>query len=448
MRAGRKFPKILPSLYQKMKVNNMIKINKLEIENVKRVKAVSLEPTQNGLTVIGGRNGQGKTSILDSIAWALGGNKYKPSQPQREGSVLPPNLQISLSNGLEIKRDGKNSDLKVIDPSGQKAGQKLLDSFVEEFALNLPKFMESSNADKARTLLQIIGVGDKLAEFEKKEQELYNERLVIGRVADQKKKFAAEMTYFQEAPKELISVSELIQQQQAILGKNAENERLRGQRDNMKQRQVQLDSEIARLIEEKAKVDQQLEIAEKDALDLQDESTEQLEYSISNTEEINRKVRANLDKDKAETDAQVEKEKYDNLSAQIDRIRLDKNQLLEDADLPLAGLSVAEGELLYKGQRWDNMSGAEQLKVSTAIVRKLNPECGFILIDKLEQMDLDTLQEFSQWLEQEQLQAIATRVSTGDECSIIISDGYGEETEHSAVIETPPVQPEQTKYQF
>lgn len=426
----------------------MIKINKLEIENVKRVKAVSLEPTQNGLTVIGGRNGQGKTSILDSIAWALGGNKYKPSQPHREGSVLPPNLHISLSNGLEIKRDGKNSDLKVIDPSGQKAGQKLLDSFVEEFALNLPKFMESSNADKARTLLQIIGVGDKLAEFEKKEQELYNERLVIGRVADQKKKFAAEMTYFQEAPKELISVSELIQEQQAILAKNAENERLRGQRDSLKQRQVQLDSEIARLIEEKAKVDQQLEIAEKDALDLHDESTEQLEYSISNTEEINRKVRANLDKDKAEQDAQIEKEKYDNLSAQIDRIRLDKNQLLEDADLPLPGLSVAEGELLYKGQRWDNMSGAEQLKVSTAIVRKLNPECGFILIDKLEQMDLDTLKEFGQWLEQEQLQAIATRVSTGDECSIIISDGYGEETGQAAVIETQPVQPEQTKYQF
>lgn len=431
-----------------MKVNNMIKINKLEIENVKRVKAVSFEPTQNGLTVIGGRNGQGKTSILDSIAWALGGNKYKPSQPHREGSVLPPNLQISLSNGLEIKRDGKNSDLKVIDPSGQKAGQKLLDSFVEEFALNLPKFMESSNADKARTLLQIIGVGDKLADFEKKEQELYNERLFIGRVADQKKKFAAEMTYFQEAPKELISVSELIQEQQAILAKNAENERLRGQRDNLKQRQAHLDSEITRLIEEKAKVNQQLEIAEKDALDLHDESTEQLEYSISNTEEINRKVRANLDKDKAEQDAQVEKEKYDNLSAQIDRIRLDKNQLLEDADLPLPGLSVAEGELLYKGQRWDNMSGAEQLKVSTAIVRKLNPECGFILIDKLEQMDLDTLKEFGQWLEQEQLQAIATRVSTGDECSIIISDGYGEETEQATVIETQPVQPEQTKYQF
>ena len=69
------------------------------------------------------------------------------------------------------------------------------------------------------------------------------------------------------------------------------------------------------------------------------------------------------------------------------------------------------------------MSGSERLIVSTAIVRRLNPECGFVLLDKLEQMDMQTLAEFGQWLEAEGLQAIATRVSTGDECSIIIEDG-------------------------
>ncbi len=40
------------------------------------------------------------------------------------------------------------------------------------------------------------------------------------------------------------------------------------------------------------------------------------------------------------------------------------------------------------------MSGSDQLRVATAIVRKLNPECGFVLLDKLEQMDMTTLQEF------------------------------------------------------
>ena len=77
------------------------------------------------------------------------------------------------------------------------------------------------------------------------------------------------------------------------------------------------------------------------------------------------------------------------------------------------------------------MSGSDRLKVAPAIVRKLNPNCGFVLLDKLEQMDLDTLQEFGQWLEKEGLQAIATRVSTGDECSIIIEDGYVVGQEHA-----------------
>src|SRR5699024_10347329 len=92
--------------------------------------------------------------------------------------------------------------------------------------------------------------------------------------------------------------------------------------------------------------------------------------------------------------------------------------------LPLAGLSVEDGDLIYNGQKWDNMSSSDQLKVSAAIVRKLKPDCGFILMDKLEQMDIETLNEFAKWLEQEQLQAIATRVSTGEECEIIIEDGY------------------------
>ncbi len=121
-----------------------IKINKLEIENVKRVKAVKLKPSDTGLTIIGGNNNQGKTSVLDAITWALGGNRYKPSNATREGSVIPPNLKITMSNGLVVERKGKNSDLKVIDPRGEKAGQQLLDSFVEELALNLPKFMNQT----------------------------------------------------------------------------------------------------------------------------------------------------------------------------------------------------------------------------------------------------------------------------------------------------------------
>jgi len=422
----------------------MIKINKLEIENVKRVKAVKIEPTASGLTIVGGNNKQGKTSILDAIAWGLGGNKYRPSQANREGSVTPPHLHIVLSNGLVVERKGKNSDLKVIDPNGQKGGQQLLDSFVEELAINLPKFMNATSKEKANILLQIIGVGSQLHELEQKEQEVYNRRHAIGQIADQKSKFAKEQPYFPDAPKEPISASELIQQQQLILARNGENQL---KRQRVAQIQSAFNSQalevdrLRKLLQDAelkySHLHADLEIAQKDALDLHDESTEALEANIRQIDEINRKVRANLDKDKAESDAGEYRIEYDKLTAEINTIRQQKSELLTNASLPLEGLSVEEGELTYEGQRWDNMSGSDQLKVSTAIVRKLKPDCGFILLDKLEQMDMKSLNEFGAWLEQEGLQAIATRVSTGEECSIIIEDGYvaGQE---DIVIQKPP----------
>lgn len=421
----------------------MVTINKLEIENVKRVKAVKLEPSATGLTIVGGNNNQGKTSVLDAIAWALGGNKFKPSQAKREGSTIPPSLKITLSNGLIVERSGKNSTLKVIDPSGNKAGQNLLDSFVEELAINLPKFMEQTSKEKAKTLLQIIGVGPQLAELEMQEKAKYDERHAIGVIADQKEKFAKEQPYYPDAPKELVSIAELIQQQQAILAKNGENARKRQNLDviendyNFTLANVQrLEKELEEARAKEQALAQDLDIARKDVSVLVDESTQEIEESITNIEQINLKVRANFDKDKAEEDAKGYREQYKELDNVIADIRKQKTDLLTNADLPLPGLSVDDDELLYLGQRWDNMSGSQKLQVATAIVRKLKPECGFVLIDKLEQMDQLTLQEFGAWLEQEGLQAIATRVSTGDECSILIEDGYSVKPETKQIPET------------
>lgn len=421
------------------------KINRLEIENVKRVKAAVIEPNQNGLTIIGGNNNQGKTSVLDAIAWALGGNKYKPSKPEREGSVTPPSLHITMNNGLIVERKGKNSSLKVIDPEGQKGGQQLLNSFVEELAIDLPKFMESTAKKKADILLQIIGVGEKLSELDNQEATLYNDRHMVGQIADQKLKYAKEQPHYPEAPKEMVSVTELIEQQQAILAKNGENQHKRENLTLIKNQYDQEETELIRLRQQLAEYEsrhrqtaQNLEIAQKSALDLRDESTEELQKNIADIDEINRKVRANLDKEKAEMDAAEYKEKYEELTDKINSIREQRTALLNQAPLPLPGLSVQEGELIYKGQKWDNMSGSDQLKVSTAIVRKLKPECGFVLLDKLEQMDMITLQEFGAWLEQEGLQAIATRVSVGDECEIIIEDGYAVKNETLNKRTTPP----------
>lgn len=412
----------------------MVTINSLEFENVKRIKAVKLEPSPTGLTVIGGRNNQGKTSVIDALAWAVGGDKYKPSQAQREGSVIPPSLHVELSNGIIVERKGKNSSLKVIDPSGKRGGQQLLNSFIETFALDLPKFMNSTAKEKADILLKIIGVGDKLHSLEQKETELYCRRHAIGQIADQKAKFAKEMTVYPDVPDEIVSASELIRQQQEILARNGENQRKRQLKEQydreLEEARQALDEAKRRFSQAQANA----QAAAKSAENLIDESTAELEKNISDIETLNAKIRANLDREKAEEEAKGYSNQYAALTEEIEAVRKEKYDLLNNSDLPLTGLSVADGELTYNGQKWDNMSGSEQLRVSAAIVRRLNPECGFVLLDKLEQMDSDTLKEFGKWLESEGLQAIATRVSNGDECSVIIEDGYVVESTEPSIV--------------
>lgn len=417
-----------------------IKINSLELENVKRIKAVQLEPSATGLTVIGGKNNQGKTSVLDAITWALGGNKFRPSDPQRDGSLVPPHLKVTLSNGIVVERRGKNSDLKVTDPAGNLAGQALLDSFISAFALDLPKFLNANDKEKADALLRILGIGDQLFLLDKEEAALYNERTVIGRTADAKKKYADGLTSYPEAPEAPLSAVDLIRQQQDILLRNAENRKKRSQLEEFRQKRTrdiervkELQHKLFEAQEELKATAMAISDAEHEVAVLEDLPTDELQENIQNIEEINRKVAENQRKLLAEDEAKTYRDQYDDLSRKIEDVRQKKMDLLNGAPLPLPGLSVIDGALAYNGHRWDSMSGSEQLRVATAIVRRMNPECGFVLLDKLEQMDADTMRDFGDWLEAEGLQAIATRVSTGDECSVIITDGYAEQPREEPV---------------
>lgn len=407
-----------------------VKIAALEAENVKRIKAVALTPSPTGLTIVGGNNNQGKTSVLDALAWALGGEKFRPTAAVRDGALAPPHLKVILSNGVVVERKGKNSSLTVTDPTGQRSGQQLLNAFVEPLALDLPRFMQASDKDKADTLLNIIGVEDALTGLDREIKALYDRRTVIGQIGAQKRHAAEELTEYPDAPSEPVSAIELIQQQQEILLHNADNQRQRMKLAQLEEQEKQLGRRVQELSQELEMVEHQLTAVQQDVQDatktvaqLQDESTAELEQSIRNVEEINRQVSANLAKSKAQDEAERYAQEYTALTEQIKAKRTARMDLLNGADLPLTGLGVEDGSLTYNGKHWQDMSGSDQLRVATAIVRRLNPDCGFVLLDKLEQMDLATLAEFGSWLQTEGLQAIATRVSTGGECQIIIEDG-------------------------
>jgi DNA repair exonuclease SbcCD ATPase subunit len=421
-----------------------VKIAALELENVKRVRAVSLTVADKALTVIGGRNGQGKTSVLDAIMWALGGDRFKPSNPNREGSDGA-YIKIEMDNGVTVERGGVNGALKVTSSNG-KGGQTLLNEFVNQFALNLPRFMNATSTEKAKMLLDVFpGLGKELCRLNDEAKRLFNERHAMGQIADRKAKFAAELPFDFDAPEAPLSGAEMAKKLQDAMAVNAANQ---AKRQSVERAQADIKAQEYRVESVQKRVDElarqlaqarldltaaqgqlndahaALATAKLSVAELRDLDTTAIEAELEKLDSINARVRANESKRAAEDEANHLKAQYADLTAKLEEVRAQRILLLASVQMPLAGLSLnEEGELIYNGQPWDGMSGAQQLQVATAICAAVNPKCGFVLLDNLEQMDTETLAQFAAWLEERDLQAIGTRVSTGDECSVVIEDG-------------------------
>ena len=416
--------------------NEPVKILCFSAGNFKALKAFYCEPKPEGLTVIGGGNGAGKSSCLDALAFAVGGARYRPSNPKREGAIGDTSLHVDLSNGITVERKGKNLSLTVTDREGARHGQELLDAFISTIAIDLPKFYNASAKDKAHMILDTLGIEEKLAELAKREKEKYDTRTVVGREADRKQKAAEDMPWHEDAPEESVSVADLIKQQQEILSRNGIRAEHKRNLESYKAKVADIDSRVKALLGEKSELlDKINDVQCAVSNDGEEESTAELEAQIADFEETNRKVAENAERTRRLEEADALSDQRDALTKEIEEVRAERLALLKDADFPLDGLSVNDaGELVYNGQPWDCMSGSQQLIVSCAIASRVNPTCRFVLMDKLEQLDLDTLKEFDAWLKTQDLQCIATRVSTGGECSLVIEDGEVKEGEKKPVI--------------
>ncbi len=420
-----------------------VKIYTFVVENLKRVQLVVCNPALDGLTVIGGRCQEGKSSNLDGIAWALGGDRFKPSDPVHEGAEQA-YVKVTLSNGLTVERSGRSGALKVSGPG--KGGQALLNEFISEFALDLPKFMEARGTVRSNMLLECFpGLGPQITKLNAQIKRAYDERTALGRVAEMKAKHAADLPYLDGVPEAPLSGTEMVAKLQAAMAVNAEHANTRrnagkvredlarasADRTRAAERVAALELQLAegkeqlrRAAAAEAEIGQRLQQAVAAAANLVDEDMTAVRAQLAEIDTINAKVRQNLEKQQAEDEAAELKAQYEGATEAIEAMRAERLKLLAGVAMPLPELSIDEsGEVIYRGRQWDCMSHREQMQVSVAICAQIKPQCGFVLLDKLEAMDVETMREFGEWLTGRGLQCIATRVSTGDECSIIIEDG-------------------------
>ena len=488
-----------------------MKLISLDCSDVKRIKAVHLDFNEKGCTIIGGGNRQGKTSVLDAILYALGGENYRPVHFKREGALEDGFIRLTFDDGMIVERSGKNAALKVIDSTGKKQGQNLLNALISKIAIDLPRFLNATDSEKAKVLLELLGIGDKLKELDDLEQDKYQERTLVGRQYEQKDKAVKELPFYSDVPETEVSSLELTKQLGDVMkrnaatraaveriesnkaelvklverGENLEKDRsaLDGQAAaqkeqvsiNAKNRLDSIEAQIQELQRQKNKVvaekEQQLkiidetvvtqkkafdtqimennsaietltdEIAKSENIDTSLEDTAGLEKAIQECEQTNAKIRANKERQEKVEESVALKKEYERYTAEIEDIRKQRLALLDGADLPYPGLSVKDfgkGPVItLNGIPWSDCSGSEQLIVSAAIAFAVKKECQFVLMDKFEQFDQKSLDTFDAWLIKQDRQVITTRVSTGNECSVIIEDGYVVGQENIVIDKTP-----------
>ena len=193
-------------------------------------------------------------------------------------------------------------------------------------------------------------------------------------------------------------------------------ETLKGQQTAYEQDIVKMRDESSKKLENLA---QRQADAEKRIADIQAE--------IDTCAGTNEKVRKNIERQKLAGQLEELQRQSDEKTQEIQKIDAARKELLQKANLPLPELSIdGEGFLLYKGQKWDCMSGSERLKVATAISMNTKPGCGFVLVDGLEVMDGQTIAAFNEYLKERNMQCIGTIVGDNN-ATVVIEDGLVKE---------------------
>lgn len=439
----------------------MAKILELRAENVKRLKVVELV-LGDGVTPIAGRNGQGKTSVLDAVEMAFGGKSSIPRKPVRTGETKA-SIVVKLDNGLvvtrHIKPDGTGT-LKVQNGDGAtfSSPQAQLDALVGSLSFDPLAFSRMKATEQYETLRRLMGIDTSAIEAAHKKA--FDSRTDVNREVKRLEGELSGIIRHEDAPAAVVGIVDLTTEleaarayEQSIVDLDAEAERAKcvveqGRRTysatqaRIKSRHEQivtLREQITKL--EKGITDDEAELATIKAdgeakvifadtlaarakeLRATAPDTKGIRRRIENVEDINALVRQNARHAEVSAKLAERKAESDALTERLASLDAEKAALIEAAPVPMPGLALADGEVLLNGLPFDQGSGAEQLRASVAIGIALNPKLRVLLVRDGSLLDRDGLRLLGDIAAQHDCQVLLERVDTTDGVGIVIEDG-------------------------
>jgi DNA repair exonuclease SbcCD ATPase subunit len=414
-----------------------MKIIKLEAENIKKLKAIEIIPDpDNPLVVIGGKNAQGKTSVLDAISWAIGGKRLAQEKPIRKGQKSA-RVEVNLGD-LIIERkwtEGGNSTLKVRSKDGARydSPQTMLDEMLGTISFDPLAFARMSPKARVEVLLGVAGVDIDLDELARQRQKLYDKRTAVGREGKRLDGLIASAPELEEGrtfPDKEVSVTDLADELTAATeaagakdSKGNDCRNLEADHKRMLDRKATLESDLEEIEAGITRILGKLD-AEKDALKkIKVPDIEEIRERLNGVETLNWEIRERQQQLELKSELDEAKSGWKTLTDKIDAADEKKRSALADADLPIDGLELGEDDVLYNDIPFDQTSAAEQLRVSLAMAMAANPKLQVIRISDGSLLDDDNMALIAEMAGAEGYQVWIERVGTDGNVGVVIEDG-------------------------
>lgn len=404
-----------------------LKIINFHAENIKKLVVVDITPDSN-LQIIGGKNSQGKSSVLDAIFLALAGGDASKAikEPVRKGEDYAV-VRLDLGDYVVTREwKGDKSTLKVEAANGAKfaSPQGLLDSLLGRLAFDPLEFMRLSPKEQKDALLDLVHLPINLEALAIQRQSVYDLRTAYGREVKSYMGQLEGLGEVEEAPEELISVGDLLTQVREAEAINRDYIQGLARRDELKQIVADLEQ---RLVSAKAELAGQIKRLEDGESLLPDVAG--MQDQLANVEETNSKVRRNKERAEVEGKLAKAKEEQEIQSSIIEDLDNEKNVALSKAVFPVPGLSFTEDGVTYNSIPLDQASDSEKIRVSLAMAMALNPTIRVIRVNDGSLLDSDNLQLISEMAKDQDYQIFLETV--GDNGVGIIMESGEVKTDYS-----------------
>jgi hypothetical protein len=408
-----------------------MKIIKLIAENVKGLKAIEITPDGN-FQIIGGKNGQGKSSVLDSIWLALGGKDAAKSvdKPIRDGEETA-FATVDLGDIVVTRKwKGDTTSLEVKSKDGAKysSPQGMLDKLIGNLSFDPLSFANQDEKKQKATLQELVGIDFDKLDLERKGW--YEERTFNNVSAKKLEGALSEMTPPNGAPDEEVSASDIITELNAAQDIISANASKRRELEAQLAKAQQMKNEIAELKEQlaiKENAFTELKITggtlREEVELLVDPDTTSIQEKLQTVESTNSKVRAAKEYRRIEKEIKGYKEASDFLSGKIQDIDKTKLETLQSAEFPIAGLSFDENGVTFNGIPFKQCSAAERLKVSMAMAIAINPQLRVIRILDGSLLDSDNLKLIEEMAKEKDYQVWVEVVDSSGTMGITIENG-------------------------